>query len=221
MAEATRLIAAAERALVAAESVLRTARSRVSERIAPAGTIDAAALDSEQIAAHGLAWMATYVEALRQIREWAVRLDAGGTFGATEALILAVAFGDYLAQLAGGIAMAQGEIARPQDLGLAEDELGPLRTGDAGRLVRGLGDVRARLAARLADGSSAPFGQIGLGDPTLEMIRDQIGRFAEHAVAPHAQDWHRRDQLIPIEIIDELAALGVFGMTLPEQHGGL
>src|SRR6266446_6112817 len=215
------LIAASERALVAAEAVLRIARARVGERIAPGGKIDGAALDREQIAAHGLAWMATYVEALRQIRQWAVRLDADGAFGAIEALILAVAFGDYLAQLAGGIAMAQGEIARPQDLGLAEDELGPLRTGDAGRLVRGLGEARARLAVHLADASPAPYGQIGLGDPTLEMIRDQISRFAERAVAPHAQEWHRRDQLIPIAVIDGLAALGVFGMTLPEAHGGL
>ena len=226
MAEATAteqrsLIAASERALVAAESVLRTARARVGERIAPGGAIDGAALDREQIAAHGLAWMATYVEALRQIRHWAVRLDADGAFGTIEGLILAVAFGDYLAQLAGGIAMAQGEIVRPQDLGLTEDELGPLRTGDAGRLMRGLGEVRARLAAHLADASPAPYGQIGLGDPTLEMIRDQISRFAERAVAPHAQEWHRRDQLIPIAVIDELAALGVFGMTLPEAHGGL
>jgi (2S)-methylsuccinyl-CoA dehydrogenase len=230
MAEATateqrNLIAATERALVAAESVLRIARARVSARIAPPGTIggsiDGATLDREQIAAHGFAWMATYVEALRQIREWAVRLDAGGAFGTIDGLILAVAFGDYLAQLAGGIAMAQGEIVRPQDLGLAEDELGPLRTGDSGRLVRGLGEARARLAAVLAEGLPAPYGQIGLGDPTLEMIRDQISRFAERAVAPHAQEWHRRDQLIPIAVIDELAALGVFGMTLPEAHGGL
>src|SRR6266853_326370 len=179
MAEATateqrRLIAAAERALAAAESVLRIARARLGERISPTGAIDGAALDREQIAAHGLAWMATYVEALRQIRLWAVRLDAEGAFRTTEALILAVGFGDYLAQLAGGIAMAQGEIARPQDLGLSEDELGPLRTGDSGRLVRGLGEARARLAALFATGLAMPYGQIGLGDPTLEMIRDQI-----------------------------------------------
>jgi (2S)-methylsuccinyl-CoA dehydrogenase len=230
MAEATAterrsLIAATERALVAAELVLRTARTRVGERVAPRGAIDAAALDREQIAAHGLAWIATYVEALRQIRGWAQRLDAGGAFGTAEALILAVAFGDYLAQLAGGIAMAQGEIVRPQDLGLSEDELGPLRTGDAGRLVRGLGEARARLAALfatgLAEGSPEQYGDLALGDPTLDMMRDQIRRFAERAVAPHAHEWHRRDRLIPIEIIDELAALGVFGMTLPEEHGGL
>jgi (2S)-methylsuccinyl-CoA dehydrogenase len=220
-AEQSKLIASTERALVAAEVVLRTARARLSERIAPDGTIEAAALDREQIAAHGFAWMATYVEALRQIREWALRLDAAGMFGTTEALILAVAFGDYLAQLAGGIAMAQSEIVRPQDLGLSEDELGPLRTGDAGRLVRGLGEARAGLAARLADGSPGQYGDIGLGDPTLVMICDQINRFVERAVAPHVQEWHRGDRLIPIEVIDELAALGVFGMTLPEEHGGL
>jgi (2S)-methylsuccinyl-CoA dehydrogenase len=124
--------------------------------------------------------------ALRQIRLWAARLDEAGEFGETEALILAVAYGDYLAQLAGGIAMAQSEIARPQDLGLAEDELGPLRTGDAGRLVRGLGDARTRLAALLADGSAAAYGRIGLGDPTLEMIR--FGARSPSARWPHAQN---------------------------------
>src|SRR2546427_778322 len=137
-------------------------RARVGERIAPDGQIDPSALDREQIAAHGLAWMATYVEALRQIRAWAVRLDEDGAFGTPEALILAVAFGDYLAQLAGGIAMAQGEIVRPHDLGLAEDELGPLRTRDSGRFVRGLGDARARLAPHPARGSAGPFGRIAL-----------------------------------------------------------
>jgi (2S)-methylsuccinyl-CoA dehydrogenase len=224
-AERRTLIAATERAIAAAEAVLRAARARVLARVASDGAISSAALDREQIAVHGFAWMATYVEALRQIRGWAARLDEAGELGEIETLILAVAFGEYLAQLAGGIAMAQSEIARPQDLGLADDELGPLRTGDAGRLVRGLGDARARLAALfatgLADGSSAPYGRIGLGDPTLGMIRDQIARFAELAVAPYAQEWHRRDQLIPIAVINELAALGVFGMTLPEEHGGL
>jgi (2S)-methylsuccinyl-CoA dehydrogenase len=225
-AERRTLIAATERAIAAAEAVLRAARARVLARVASDGAaVSSAAFDREQIAVHGFAWMATYVEALRQIRGWAARLDEAGELGEIETLILAVAFGEYLAQLAGGIAMAQSEIARPQDLGLADDELGPLRTGDAGRLVRGLGDARARLAALfatgLADGSSAPYGRIGLGDPTLGMIRDQIARFAELAVAPYAQEWHRRDQLIPIAVINELAALGVFGMTLPEEHGGL
>src|SRR5579862_1418470 len=116
------LLDATRRALAAAETVLRSARDRVSALVAP----DAALIDREQIAVHGFAWMATYVAALRQLREWALRLDAAGELGMTEALILALAYGEYLAQLAGGIAMSQSEVVRPQDLGLSEDDLAPL-----------------------------------------------------------------------------------------------
>ncbi|HEX6441437.1 MAG TPA: acyl-CoA dehydrogenase family protein [Stellaceae bacterium] len=208
-------------ALAAAETVLRAARLKLRERVAPDGPIASERLDREQIAAHGFAWMATYVEALRQIREWALRLDAAGEVGEIEALILAIAYGEYLAQLAGGIAMAQSEIARPQDLGLTEQDLAPLRSGDVAALTAGLPAARARLADMLAEGSDAVFGRLGLGDPTLEMIRDQIRRFAERAVAPSAHEWHRQDRLIPLEVIKELAGLGVFGVTLPEEYGGL
>ena len=215
------LLAATGRAFAAAEAVLRNVRVHIRERVAPAGAIDAALVDREQMAVHGFAWMATYVEALRQVRGWALRLDEAGELGEPETLILRLAYGEYLAQLAGGIAMSQTEIVRPHDLGLSEDEIAPLRAGDTGRLVAGLGEARARMAALLGEGSPAVYGRIGLGDQTLDMIRDQVRRFAERAVVPYAHEWHRRDQLIPIEVIDELSAIGVFGMTLPEEHGGL
>jgi (2S)-methylsuccinyl-CoA dehydrogenase len=219
--ERNELLGATERALAAAEAVLRQARAHVQQKVAPGGKTDAALIDCEQTAVHGFAWMATYVEALRQIRGWASRLDEAGEFGEAELLILQVAFGEYLAQLAGGIAMSQAEIVRPFDLGLSEADIAPLRDGDVARLMAGLGEARSRLAALIAEGEPAAFGRIALGDPTLEMIRDQVRRFAERAVAPFAHDWHRADRLIPIEVIDELSAIGVFGMTLPEEHGGL
>jgi (2S)-methylsuccinyl-CoA dehydrogenase len=199
-------------ALAAAEALLSRARSNLEARVAG----DPARLDAEQLAAHALAWMATYVAALRQLRGWAMRLRETGELGEAQLLILVVGFGEYLAQLVGGIAMGQGEIARPQDLGLGEADLAPLR---ASPLVVGLADARARLGALLSDGMLA--GGDGLGDETLEMMRDQVRRFAERAVAPHAHGWHREDRLIPIEVIDELAEIGVFGVTLPEEYGGL
>src|SRR5579863_8721614 len=206
------LFKAGETALAAADALLSKARANLASRIGS----DSAALDVEQIAAHGLAWMATYVAALRQLRDWAVRLDAAGELGEAQRLILAVGFGEYLAQLCGGIAMGQGEIARPQDLGLVDADLTALRGNP---LVAGFGEARARLGALLGDGM--PPGGDGLGDETLELIRDQVRRFAERAVAPHAHDWHREDRLIPIEVIDELSGIGVFGVTLPEEYGGL
>ena len=210
------LLPATAAALDAAEALLARARSNLSGRVVRDGAVDAGRLDEEQIAAHGLAWMATYVAALRQLRGWAVRLDEAGELGEPQRPILAVGFGEYLAQLAGGIAMGQGEIARPHDLGLSDNDLTPLR---ASPLVAGLGAARASLGAILAEGM--PSGGDSLGDETLELIRDQVRRFAERAVAPFAHDWHRADRLIPIEVIEELSGIGVFGVTLPEEYGGL
>ena len=85
--ERNELLAVTERALNGAEAVLRQARARVAERVAPDGRLDAALIDREQTAVHGFAWMATYVEALRQIRAWASRLDEAGEFGESEALL--------------------------------------------------------------------------------------------------------------------------------------
>ena len=36
---------------------------------------------------------------------------------------------------------------------------------------------------------------------------------------PHAHDWHLKDELIPLALIDEMAELGVFGLTRPESLG--
>jgi (2S)-methylsuccinyl-CoA dehydrogenase len=199
-------------ALATAEAMLAQARRNLTSRIGN----DPARLDAEQIAAHGFAWMATYVAALRQLRDWATRLDEAGELGEAQRLILAVGFGEYLAQLCGGIAMGQGEIARPQDLDLSETDLAPLRNSP---LMAGLAVARAQLGVLLAEGM--PAGGDSLGDETLELIRDQVRRFAERAVAPHAHNWHRADRLIPIEVIEELSKIGVFGVTLPEEYGGL
>ena len=219
--ERTALLAQTGRALGAAEMFLAAGRARLVVRVAPGGNVEPERFATEQLAGHALAWMASYVEALRQMRNWAVRLDEGGKFGEIEALILEVAYGEYLAQLAGGIPMAQGEFARPQDLGLDDGEIAPLRSGAAGTLSAGVTAARLQLGTRLAEARDGAFGDIGIEDPTLEMVRDQVRRFAEREVAPHAQEWHRRDLLIPLPVIEELGRIGVFGMTIPEEHGGL
>jgi (2S)-methylsuccinyl-CoA dehydrogenase len=212
---------ATERALAAAESLLAAARERLIARVAAGGAIDPERFNAEQSAGHAFAWMASYVEALRQLRNWAVRLDDDSRLGEIEALILEIGYGEYLAQLAGGIPMSQGEFARPQDFGFSNDEVEPLRSGEAAAFSGGVAHARLRLGALLAESGEGAFGRIGIGDPTLELIRDQVRRFAEREVAPHAQEWHRRDELIPLPVIEELAGIGVFGMTIPEEHGGL
>ncbi|MCX7355107.1 MAG: acyl-CoA dehydrogenase, partial [Alphaproteobacteria bacterium] len=76
------------------------------------------AFERYQYAAHGFAWLSTYAAALRELLAWARRLDETGALGETETLILQIGFGEYLAQLKGGIPLSQGETVRASDLGL-------------------------------------------------------------------------------------------------------
>ena len=92
--------------VAAADELLLAARASVRERVA------AAKDDAQQATLHGYAWLATYVEAIRQLQAWAERLSATGRFGAMEQGILAVGMGEYLAQISGGIAMSQVETVR-------------------------------------------------------------------------------------------------------------
>ncbi|ABA77827.2 (2S)-methylsuccinyl-CoA dehydrogenase [Rhodobacter sphaeroides] len=212
------LLTLASDALPEVEALFETARSALKERVTTDGKVSSKALEEEQFAAHALSWLATYVESLRQMRAWAGRLETEGRFGEMEALILQIAFGEYLAQIRGGIPMSQTETARVQDIGI---ELG--HPGEAVRRLIQAGNTpaaRARLVALMRDNHGrATFGASGL-DEELEMIRDQFRRFADERVAPHAHGWHMRDELIPMEIVEALAEMGVFGLTIPEEFGG-
>jgi (2S)-methylsuccinyl-CoA dehydrogenase len=215
------LLGTARAGLDAADRVVNAARARAAVRFAPDGKIDGAALEEGQFAAHGLAWLATYVETLRQTLGWAERLEAESRFNALEQAILQAGFGEYLAQISGGIAMSQVEITRPRDLGLSEVELAPLASEPVeGLIAEGTANATLQgIAEAIEDGHH--FGEIGLFDDLLEAMRDQIHRFSEERIRPNAQDWHCQDMLIPIEVIEEMAELGVFGITIAEDHGGL
>ena len=213
------LPALTEAALPEVEHLVLTAREALRARVTVGGKISTAALEANQFAAHALAWLATYAESLRQMQAWAGRTTRDGTFGEMEALILQIAFGEYLSQIWGGIPMSQGEMARIQDLGLIAP---PPGAAAATLMANGNTDAaRQRLVALMRENRGrATFGASGLDDE-LEMIRDQFRRFADEQVAPHAHGWHLRDELIPMDIIEQLAAMGVFGLTIPEEFGGL
>jgi (2S)-methylsuccinyl-CoA dehydrogenase len=204
--------------LAAAERALQAAKAGVRDRIDAAGGIDAV-----QHAAHGLSWLATYVEGLRQMLGWARRLESEGRLGEMERLLLAVAFGEYLAQIWGGIPISQGETVRLTDLGLSRSEAAKLIEGVAGSLMdEGSGDAtKARLAALIAaDPGVTTFGDTGM-DETLGAMRDQMRRFAVAEITPHAHEWHLSNRYIPMDVIAKLSELGVFGLTLPEEWGGM
>ena len=210
------LVSHLDQAATAVESLLARAKGRVAERVMPGGKINSRLLDEEQHAAHGLAWLATYAATLRELAHFAGRLDAEGRLGETEQLTTQIAAGEYVNQVAGGIPMNQGEFLRLTELGLTRSETAGLH--DLVLAERGnTAAARRRLVELIADGN---FGAAGL-DETLSEMRETMRRFVETRVAPNAHQWHLDNEYVPMEIVQELAELGVFALTLPEEHGGL
>ncbi|MBE1295185.1 MAG: acyl-CoA dehydrogenase [Rhodobacteraceae bacterium] len=204
------------------DQILDAAKSAVRELVTAEGRVSGALVEQHQTAAHGLSWLATYVYSLRQMQNWAARMAGEGKFNEMEQLIHQIAFGEYLAQIRGGIQMNQTEIIRLQDLGLDAGAEEALNTAEVMTLVRdgNSNAARSRLVELMQEqAGSVMFGASGL-DEELEMIRDQFRRYALEKVEPFAHEWPLKDELIPMEIIEELAEMGVFGLTIPEEFGG-
>jgi (2S)-methylsuccinyl-CoA dehydrogenase len=216
------LIAAISQGVAAAEGLLGDARRAVAARVTVDGRPIPAAFEREQRATHGLAWLATYVEAVRQLAAYAQRLVETGRLGETEDLLVRIGTGEYLAQIFGGIAMSQSEIVRLSDLGLPAAAVAARLSPAVERLIAAGNTAprRARLAELMRQSQDITVGCCGLDD-TLDAIRDEIRRFADDRVTPHAQQWHLRNAYIPLEIIAQMSELGVFSLTIPEDFGGM
>jgi (2S)-methylsuccinyl-CoA dehydrogenase len=216
------LLGLMQEARTAADALLADATYKVRERVTVNGRLDAKTLEREQRATHGLAWLATYAEAIRQLASYAERMSAQGRFGELEELLVRIGAGEFLSQMAGGILMSQGEIVRPADLGLGAEAVAVRFTAGVEDLIAtgNTAENRARLIALMADHSGATVGDCGLDD-ILDTMRDEMRKFANTEVVPHAQEWHRTNSYIPLEVIGKMADLGVFGLTIPEEFGGL
>jgi len=204
------------------DALLADATAKVRERVSSKGQVDGARFDREQRATHGLAWLATYVEAVRQLAAYAERMSQAGKLGETEDLLVRIGLGEYLAQVFGGIPMSQGEVVRLTDLGVTSAQVAARMTPVVeGLLVSGnSAERRARLIALMRTRHAATVGACGLDD-TLESIREEMRKFADTEVIGNAQKWHLTNSYIPLDIIAQMSALGVFGLTIPEDFGGM
>jgi (2S)-methylsuccinyl-CoA dehydrogenase len=222
-ARQTSALELAEQATVAAEAIAADAASAVRARLGQSGRLSAAALDREQHAVHGLAWLATYVEAIRQLAAYARRLNETGRLGPIETLLVRIGTGEYLAQIFGGIAMSSTEIVRLPALGISEDRIEARLTTALKKLIAesNTPQLRAQLVEMIADDEGANLvGEPGL-DETLEAMRAQMHRFTDERVMPNAHAWHLANDYIPLDLVAEMSRLGVFALTVPEEFDGL
>ena len=210
----------ARASLGSARDYAETVRERVRVEVAPHGAADSARLERAQHQVHGLAWIAATLAALEATLDWEVRAEAAGAWGEAESLTLRIGFGEYLAQIAYGLPMSASEVVRPSAFA-AEAEAGSLVADPAVSQFLAEGnttETRAALAAMLAQGVRPAE---GLGDETLDLIRAQFRAFTADRITPHAHQWHLADALIPDNVMAEMAEMGVFGICIPPEYGGL
>ena len=216
------LLATTQQALESLDALFEVAKETVKSLVSNDGRVSSGLMEQHQAAAHGLSWLATYQESMRQMQNWATKLSDAGEFGEAEQLLHQIACGEYHAQIVGGIPMSQSEIVRLSDIKIPAAAQQDYQNAAVMNLIANGNTqaARTRLVELMQEqAGNVIFGASGL-DEELEMIREQFRRFSVDKVEPHAHEWHLNDELIPMEIIEELAELGVFGLTIPEDLGG-
>ena len=217
------ILALTQQAVKPLETLNTKAINNLRELVTLDNKVSSSLIETDQSAAHGVAGLATYTESIRQMVKWGEKVSEQNKFGQTEQLLLQIAVSEYLGQILGGIMMSQGEIFRLKDIGLTTLDLAEFQTQAVKDLIQNGNNQHARallVDIMLEQSANITVGDSGL-DEDLEMIREQFRRFSIDRIEPHAHEWHLKDELIPLEVISELAELGVFGLTIPEEYGGL
>ena len=164
-----------ERTVAAIGELYERALSRLKAEVKTGDKLDRKKLEKRQVAAHALAYMATELEAARQMLAWSKAVG-----GAYEQSIAEAYIGEVARTLATSVELGACESVDVRELGLTEDDI---------RSTVGAPDVLAfsakhatsqryiEIAAHAKDNG---YGALGLGDPTLEDIRDQFAKFTDN-----------------------------------------
>lgn len=183
------------------------------------GKPDGKALNENQLAAHGLAYLTAETIACRELASWAA------SAGDHEHAIAAAYIGEATRTIAAGLDLGPCETVSLHELGLSRDDIDETLLRDD---VRAFSETHANAAAYIAIANASVeqgYGSLGLGDgPEAEIlaeVRAQMARFVDAEVIPQAQQIHRDDVLIPMDIVNTMSELGVFGLTIPEEYDGL
>ncbi len=205
---------------VSADPVLTRCRARIEEltHALRKATRNGDAIDAHQVATRRLAGLATRYEAAAAIADAADSLQkTGSSVAGTLAEIGSV----WEAETA--LSAAEGYWLHGAEFGLAPDNLSGLK--DAGVLDEVRASVKESryraIGALLIERGAASDRPIAHDAGEAAELRGSTRRFAQTVVAPEAERIHREDLLVPEHFIREMSALGYFGMSIPEEYGGV
>jgi (2S)-methylsuccinyl-CoA dehydrogenase len=179
--------------LTAAAAAVETAGKAVEAGVAKLAAAGDA--DSDQVVAYDLAHAAAAVETARAL------LDYGGK-GDVEARITCAFVADAVHDVATRL------LGRDEEWGTSLDAL-----------EEALSFTRTYRSPGFLSELCGEQGPRHLDDD-LEMVQDTFRRFAEKEIVPVAEEIHRKNEDIPERVIQGLAELGAFGLSVPEEYGG-
>lgn len=198
---------AARTALAAARALTSEATANLARAVSVAGRVDVERLDARQLEGFALAQLLAVVEGS------AAMLDHAEAVGG------AIAAGLAAAMTAEAVQAVESEFrARPAAWGLTRAQVDAALAPSAAFIEETLStEAWLALAARVRTEGTGPGGL----DDGHEMVRREFRKFAEAEVVPRAEHVHRTDALVPTEIVDAVAAMGCFGLSIPERFGGI
>ncbi len=167
-----------------------------------------------QFQRHGFAWQASLAQAFDAMVAWLTTLHEQQQVRPLELSIAKNATRSLINQLLHGIEMSQLETFRPVQPVAATQSLAMIAT----RFDKNNSAVQSRLIIEQLNSGITTTNR-GL-DSTLDIVANQFCSFADTHIEPHAQQWHLENRLIPEALIKELGELGVFGLTIAQEHGG-
>lgn len=200
------------------ENLYNKAKNEIKKNVTKDGTLEgkisAQKLNEKQMQAHALAYFATELEACREMAAWAERC------GDFEKKIASAYIGEFARTLRSGVTLSSSESVSSESLGLTSEDLSALSQGEVAAFIQENASETSYIEiATIAQEKG--YGDLGLEDEMLSEIRSQFAKFVNSQVIPIAQEIHREDKLIPMNIVEQMAELGVFGLTIPEEYDGL
>ncbi len=202
--------------LVGARRLVDAASEAVGGAVASAARLTEGGrrIDDHQVHAERIAQLATEARAARELVAYGERQAAAGKrdeLAEEQAFAFAA---EVVHRLRGAVELD------PDTFGLDSGLRERLDGEETRSIVRaGLADSRVRaIGARVLEARGAHATE--LNDPVATLTRDSARSFAKTEVAPIAQEMHRQDRLVPEELIEKMAGLGLFGASIPEAYGG-
>ncbi len=151
-------------------------------------------VDANQVLAYDVAHAASAVATARGLLDYGAKGDREGE-------ITCAFVADAVAELAGKVFGREGEWG--VDAGALDGARAFVATYRAPEFLASIADPGPRHL-----------------DSDFEMVQDTFRRFADQKLAPIAEHIHRENGDIPEEIIEGLAEMGAFGLSIPAEYGG-